>query len=195
MQAVVMVKPRETWTHNFCLLSSTVQDTSPLLEELLQLKDAGLGKKNVVFSKKDGNFEHFKNTLEKEYEKLKAQEGAFELLRAETGGIGRPLKIIPMPAEGYSVPFLKDFVGSMKASLSLEKVEPQVNISSPVTKCPKCCLPIPIVKLRDHTSKCGKMVEIKDDTESADDDDDDDFDKSPFDPIAGASTGMIIIII
>ena len=44
------------------------------------LKDGGLGKRKVVFSDKNGSFEHAKTTLEGEYPPLQDLNGAFEIL-------------------------------------------------------------------------------------------------------------------
>lgn len=195
-----VIKPRETWTHNFCLLSSVDISKTPNFEELSTLKDAGLGKKKVMFSKKEGDFEHLKSTLEKEFEKLKSQDGGFELLRAETGGVARPLKVISMPAEGYNIPYLKSIVGSstllyirpMKSDLSCKKVEPKVNASSPMTKCANCSEPIPIVQLRAHTATCGALEES--DGSDDDEDDENEFDKSSYNnsQIEDVATGKTI---
>ena len=86
-----MIQPKESWTHDFCLLSSTDQGGFP---------------------KQKWNFEHFKDVLESAYGKLKSQDGAFELMGAESGGTSRPLKIILMPSNAYTNPYLKDAVGS-----------------------------------------------------------------------------------
>ena len=40
-----MIQPKETWTHDFCLLSSTEQDKTPSQEALMTLKEADLGRK------------------------------------------------------------------------------------------------------------------------------------------------------
>ena len=53
-----------------------------------------------------------KHVLENEYEKLKSQDGAFELIRAESFGTSGPLKLILMPNDGYSTPYVRDLVGS-----------------------------------------------------------------------------------
>ena len=70
-----------------------------------------------------------KHVLESEYEKLKPKDGAFELMRAKSGGTSGPLKLILMPSDGYSIPHVRDLVGSntllyirsMKSCLSLDK--------------------------------------------------------------------------
>lgn len=111
-KAIIMIQPKESWTHDFCLLSNTEQDKTPSQESLLALKEAGLGRKKLVFPNKNGNFEDLKGVLESEYEKIKSQDGAFELMRAESGGTSRPLKLILMPSDGYTIPYLRDLVGS-----------------------------------------------------------------------------------
>ena len=107
-----MIQPKESWTHDFCLLSNPEQDKTPAQESLVALKEVELGRKRVVFPNKSGNFEHMKHMLESEYEKLKSQDGAFELVRAESGGTSRPLKLILMSSDGYSIPYIRDLVGS-----------------------------------------------------------------------------------
>lgn len=162
----------------------------PSQESLLSLKESGLGRKRVVFPNKNGNFEHLKNVLETEYEKLKCQDGAFELMRAESGGTSRPLKLLLMPSDGYTIPYIRDLVGSstllyirpMKCCLSLDKPPQPVTTHSPLTKCPKCSLSIPIMQLRKHCFVCSK-IDI-----DSDSGDEKEFERSVFDkdqPIDG----------
>ena len=76
----------------FFVLSDPEQNKTPSQESLAALKEAGLGRRRVVFPNKNGNFEHFKAVLESEYEKFKSQDSVFEIMRAESGGTSRPLK-------------------------------------------------------------------------------------------------------
>ena len=111
-------------------MASPNQDISLLLDELGELREAGLGCRKIVFPFKSGDFNHLQETVEKEFTKLKTQNGAFELLRAESGGISRPLKLLSMPSNGYSMPYLKNLVGAstviyirpMNSSISREKL-------------------------------------------------------------------------
>ncbi|KAL9961148.1 hypothetical protein ACROYT_G030041 [Oculina patagonica] len=179
----IMIQPKKTWTHDFCLLSNTEQDKTPSQESLLSLKESGLGRKRVVFPNKNGNFEHLKNVLETEYEKLKCQDGAFELMRAESGGTSRPLKLLLMPSDGYTIPYIRDLVGSstllyirpMQSCLFLDKPPQPVTTQSPLTKCPKCSLSIPIMQLRKHCFVCSK-IDI-----DSDSGDEKEFERSVFD--------------
>ena len=183
-KAIIMIQPKESWTHDLCLLSNTEQDKTPTQESLLALKEAGLGRKRVVFPNKNGNFEHFKDVLESEYEKIKSQDGAFELMRAESGGTSRPLKLILMPSDGYTIPYLRDLVGNntllyirpMKSSLPMDKPAQPVTTQSPLTKCPNCSLSIPIMQLRKHSFTCSR-IEVND----SDGSDEKEFERSVFD--------------
>ena len=183
-KAIIMIQPKESWTHDFCLISNTKQDKTPSQESLLALKEAGLGRKIVVFPNKNGNFEHFKDVLESEYEKIKSQDGAFELMRAESGGTSRPLKLILMPCDGYTVPYLRDLVGNntplyirpMKSCLPMDKPAQPVTTRSPLTKCPNCSLSIPIMQLRKHSFTCSG-IEVND----SDSSDEEEFQRSVFD--------------
>ena len=183
-KAIIMIQPKESWTHDLCLLSNTEQDKTPTQESLLALKEAGLGRKRVVFPNKNGNFEHFKDVLESEYEKIKSQDGAFELMRAESGGTSRPLKLILMPSDGYTIPYLRDLVGNntllyirpMKSCLPMDKPAQPVTTQSPLTKCPNCSLSIPIMQLRKHSFTCSR-IEVND----SDGSDEKEFERSVFD--------------
>ena len=109
---------------------------------------AGLGKKKIVFPDKRGDFKKLRATLEKEYPKLTSQRGAFELLRADKGGLSRPLVQIAMEQKGgYSIPYLKDVVSStaeiyikpMQSKLDLERlVQPSLCDDQVKTQCVNC---------------------------------------------------------
>ena len=158
-----MIQPEESWTHDFCLLTDTEQDKTLSQEALALLKEAELGKKKVVFPNKNGDFQHFKDVLEREYDKLRSQDAAFELMRAERGGTSRPLKLFSIPSNGYTIPHVKDVEGNnsliyirpMKSCLSLDKSPQPVTLQSPLTKCPKCFLSIPMMQLRNHSQTCN----------------------------------------
>ena len=60
-KAVFMIQPKESWTHDFCLLSNTEQDKTPSQGSLVALKEAELGRKRVVFPNLSGNFDHMKH--------------------------------------------------------------------------------------------------------------------------------------
>lgn len=115
-------KTRETeyqWESCFHDPAKRVEDTGLLLalghrtrqdpsqEALALSKEAELGKKKVVFPNKKGNFQHFKDALEREYDKLKSRDGAFELMRAVSSGTSRPLKLISSQVMGTPFPMLK----------------------------------------------------------------------------------------
>lgn len=166
------------------MLSETRQITTPTLKLLSTLKEAGLGKKRIVFPNKNAEFSKLKAVLETEYPQLQSQGGAFELMRAEGGGYSRPLCVIPIPSSGYSVPYLKDMVGSnttiyirpIKSPLSLKKATLVVSSSSPLTECTTCKEQVPIFSLRKHYESCssenndGVITTIPEDSEDSEDD-------------------------
>lgn len=136
----------KSWTHDFCLLADTKQAVTSGLNQLSPLNEAGLGKKKIVFPDKGSKFSKLKSVLKTEYPKLSSQDGAFELARAEGGGYSRPLCVIPIPPEGYSIPYLKEMVAPtttiyirpMKDYLSTDKTSIPITESSPVTECAIC---------------------------------------------------------
>ena len=76
----VVFQPRKSWTHDFCLLSDQSSGVTPPINQLPNLKDAGLGRKRIVFPDKKASFVKVKSVLETEFPKLKSQDGAFEFL-------------------------------------------------------------------------------------------------------------------
>ena len=156
---------KETWTHDFFLLASPMAEKTPTLTECNALLQAGMGKKRIVFKDKQGSFDHVRETLEKEFPKLKTQNGAFEFMRADRGGASRPLVPIPMQPTGYTIPFLKDALGSgivyirpIQSELSLDQ---DIKSSIPssegavMTKCINCNKSVPLCSFRDHMSLCN----------------------------------------
>ena len=156
---------KETWTHDFFLLASPMAAKTPTLTESNALLQAGLGKKHIVFKDKQGSFDHVRETLEKEFPKLKTQNGAFEFMRADRGGASRPLVPIPMQSTGYSIPFLKDALGSgivyirpIQSELSLDQdIESSISSSegAVMTKCINCNESVALCSICDHMLLCN----------------------------------------
>lgn len=163
---VVVFQPRKTWTHDFCLLSDPVCNVTPSISQFTKLKDAGLGKKRITFPDKKASFMKFKSILEEEYPKLKDQDGAFEIMRAQGGGNSRPLHLIPMPSEGYNIPYLREMVGTttllyirpIKCAVSTEKSNVGATSASPTTECSGCQERMPISSLRQHKFECKSSM-------------------------------------
>ena len=130
-----------------------------------------------MFPDKNAKFKSFCETLEKEYPQLKKQDGAFELLRGESGGSSRPLCLLPIPAEGYNIPYLKNmvvgngivYIRPLKESLSLEPNTSIASAMSPRSTCTKCLTEVPLCDFRHHSSICTKNSLVL--TESEDEDD------------------------
>ena len=169
----VVFQPRKTWTHDFCLLSNPSCNVTPSISQLTKLKDAGLGRKRITFPDKKASFMKFKSSLEKEYPKLKDQDGAFEIMRAQGGGNSRPLHLIKMPSEGYNIPYLREVIGTttllyirpIKCVISTEKSDVEATSTSPTTECSGCQERMPISSLRQHKFECKSMVCNSDDSD------------------------------
>ena len=109
-----MFVPKETWTHDFCLLGRQEENITPSRERLNKLLDAGLGKAHLSI-KKNASHEEWACALEERFPKLKSG-GGFEVLRAEGGGGGqRQLRLVYPGAFGYRAPHLKDRLGQALA--------------------------------------------------------------------------------
>ena len=125
-------KPKDSWTHTFVVLSSRDQNWVPSREERTKLSSAGLGEKRIVFSDKRGSWEHVKTVLEKEFPKLTALSGGFELLRSN--GSRRTLELIPIPPLGYCVQILKEALGQAVCYVRPLQIDLDLSYTSKVRK-------------------------------------------------------------
>ena len=129
--AVTPFLVKESWTHDFCLLSGRDAQTTPNREEMEVLRRAGLGKKKIVFPNRKADHGELSSKIESEYLKLK-DGGGFELLRAIGGGSGvRPLQPIPFGSSGYSIPYLRESVCVGQAVIYIRPIQLDLN-SSPI---------------------------------------------------------------
>ena len=155
---------KDTWTHDFAVLSSTTADRTPPPAVMQQLQNAGLGKKKIVFKDKNGGFNHLRETLETEFPKLKTQRGAFELLKADRGGNNRPLLSIPLTNTGYTINDLKHAV-SGSAVIYVRPIQsnldmtPSLAIRSGETvysQCVGCQKMVALFEMKQHTQACNQ---------------------------------------
>ena len=113
-----------------CVLSEMNTEVTPNKEELEKLRQAGLGRRKIVFPNKNAGFKAFSEVLMEKYPKLR-DGGGFQLLRALGGGGGvRYLELIIPGQDGYSIPYLREtqclgqailYVRPLQANLSMEK--------------------------------------------------------------------------
>ena len=95
--------------------------------EKIQLQNAGLGRKKVVFSCKASAIE-LQKVLESAYPKL-YNIGGFELLRSGSPSTSLIL-IKPPPSGGYSVPFLRDSAGLGQALAYIRPLQRNLETSA-----------------------------------------------------------------
>ena len=101
--------PKTTFTTNFCCITKRRSETTPSTSEMLYLNSVGLGKRRIVFEKKDGDHFYLIRVLEQQFPHLIPLDGGFLLFRATSGGGGcRPLIQIPMDTDGYSLTWLRN---------------------------------------------------------------------------------------
>ena len=106
--------PKETWTHDFCVLARQEENITPSRTRLNMLLDAGLGKARLSV-KRNASHKELTSALEKYFPKLKLA-GGFEVLRADGGGGGqRQLSLVYPGAFGYTVPHLRERLGQAVA--------------------------------------------------------------------------------
>ena len=126
---VPFFQPKETWTHNFCLLGCVSDDISPSKDEIVLLQKAGLGKRKIVFPNKNADHDGFMNILEKEYPKIK-EGGGIELLRAVGGGGGqRKLEVLSPGPQGYSITYLRNNICIGQATIYLRPLQKDLDLT------------------------------------------------------------------
>ena len=80
-------------------------------------ESAGLGKAKLVFPDKKADHYKVQLFLEEKFPKLKSA-GGFEVLRALGGRVGqRPLSLLPLSKEGYTITHLKEQLGQAVAHI------------------------------------------------------------------------------
>lgn len=120
---------KETWTHDFCLLSSTTAQKTPTSVEADKLRKAGLGKRKIVFPSKDADHNQFVKQLEASYPKLKLG-GGFELLKGVGGGSGaRSLENLPLGPNGYSIRYIRETICIGQAVLYIRPLQAKLDMT------------------------------------------------------------------
>jgi hypothetical protein len=127
-------KVKETWTHDFCVLSDQDQRKVPPASYKQELREAGLGQKTIVFKNKRGDFKYLQEELFSNYPRLE-NGGGFDLYRQ---GSGKELIYIKPPVSGYTIPYLKNDYGIKSAiiyvlpiqrNLSMDPLEDEENVN------------------------------------------------------------------
>ena len=152
---------KDTWTKEFLVLLSPSDDKTPQVDMIRSLQAASLGKVKVVFKDKNGDFSHLKNTLEEYFPRLKSQNGAFEVLRADRGGNTRRLLSIHMPNTCYTIKYLKDavsgsaviYVRPIQSDLDMSAVKKEDGVKV-YTQCVNCQEDVPLVEIKEHLDVC-----------------------------------------
>ena len=105
-------KRLNSWNHDFVCLTSTMQSKPPTSFETGELMRGGLGKKQLTLFEHDGPSE-LHGEIMLAFPKLK-EGGGYELLRIGGSGDRNTLQLIPQPAQGFSVFYLKEVVRQAK---------------------------------------------------------------------------------
>ena len=131
---------KEISTKFFCLANTTQEDV-PNNDEKQQLLVAGLGKKKVTLQSNSAP-SNFVAAIKETYPKL-TDSGGYEFMYAKASS--RQLSIIDERENGYTIEFLKRFVGQGRVyirPIQLEEI------------CNHCMNIFPMNKLREHLYLC-----------------------------------------
>lgn len=151
--------PKETWTHDFCVLARQDENVTPSRARLNKLLDAGLGKARLAVQK-NASHKELSTALENHFPKLN-EAGGFEFLRADGGGGGqRQLSLVYPSAFGYTVPHLRErfgqavaYIRPLQTDLDECPLKQEVGLT-PKVDCVNCGLSIPMAMVRDHQQEC-----------------------------------------
>lgn len=151
-------KSKELTLKFFCL-ADTTQDEVPINEGKRKLLIAGLGEKKMILLENTTSDELHDEVI-KAFPKL-TEAGGYEFLHTEPSS--RSLKIISAGPNGYTVDYLKQFVGQgrvyirpIQSSLSLDpfSTETPAKRLVPEEFCHGCQNYFPMNKLRSHLEVC-----------------------------------------
>ena len=117
-------KLKDLWTHKFMCLANPQQNCTPSRLEKSKSQKAGLGRKRIIFNRKD-NPVQVKLKLEESYPKL-VEGGGFEILRS--GASQNTLEVIEPPPSGYSISFLRDHSGLGQAIAYIRPLQLDLDI-------------------------------------------------------------------
>ena len=101
-----------TWNHDFICLSSTSCTKVPSGIEMAQLIKGGLGRKQLMLFEYNGAADLHSEILHAF--PILRDGGGYELLRVSGCGTRSALHVIPQPAQGYTVAYLKEVVRQAK---------------------------------------------------------------------------------
>lgn len=159
--------PPSTWTHDFFLLNKTTVNRTPERHLIDHLNSCGLGRKKIVFSDKNGDHKHIRETLESHFPKLVEQNGAFQLLKSLSGGSGvRNLVPVMIPPGGYTVSDLKDqckssliYIKPLQKDIELavqqeNAIEKSSSSCSVCVVCKRCNSEVELNKFEQHSAAC-----------------------------------------
>eukprot|EP00794_Sanderia_malayensis_P002787 gene2787-3227_t len=161
-QKRMFIPPKEIWTRDFVCLAKSSTSFVPTFLQLTELNAAELGKRKVKFPSQNLDHSKVKEVLEGVYPKLESQNGAFELLRAQRGGMNSPLAVIPMSAKGYSLEYIKEnvsnnsviYIRPIQSDLSMSKCSPSDEFGL-TTNCHRCSTEVALSSLREHLINCS----------------------------------------
>ena len=149
-------KPKEVMAKFFCLASKS-QEEVPINEEKRELLVAGLGEKKCSLPENSRSAE-LHQVVTETFPKL-LEGGGYEFLFAEPSS--RHLKVISAGPDGYTMEYLKQFVGQgrvyirpIQCNLDLDDANISTNIPVPGEFCQACYSHFPMNELRAHLEVC-----------------------------------------
>lgn len=128
------VSSRMTRGHMSSSVWLTISRSPNRVDEKSKLQKAGIGRKRIVFRRKDNSLQ-VKDKLEEAYPKL-AMGGGFELLRSSVSP--SDLEVIEPPKSGYSVAFLRDCSGLGQAIAYVRPLQRDLD-TTPLSLLPEGC--------------------------------------------------------
>ncbi|XP_060078762.1 uncharacterized protein LOC132558238 [Ylistrum balloti] len=157
------------WTHRYCILQSTCQETVPTREEKHKLYKLGFGEKKITFQKNDDPL-LFKQRIEESFPALE-KCGEYELLQS-TVGSRVFLEKLQIPKNGYNANFFANESNLGQAVCYIRPIQKDLELvkhdfndkgidgtsETVYEECMECKTAIPLSQLRDHIKMCSQSI-------------------------------------
>lgn len=117
---------RETpWSHHFCCLPEPDALSVPKKEEVEFYETCGIGKKLITFNKNTGDHSYLSQHLYSAFPSLR-EAGGYTLAKSDRS---KNLTIIPIPAAGYSLEYLRCRVDIKRAPLYIIPLQKSLTLN------------------------------------------------------------------
>ncbi|XP_078811933.1 uncharacterized protein LOC105357912 [Oryzias latipes] len=155
-------KKEVPWSHFFFCLPEPETVSVPTKEEALYYEECGIGKKLVTFARNTGDHSFLSEHLYSAFPLL-TEAGGFSLAKSDRR---KQLSLLPIPASGYSLEYLRCRVEIKRAPLYIIPLQraltlqpPHIETTAVMERCLSCQVNVPLCGLAQHIKTCAQTQE------------------------------------